>query len=543
MPANRSVFSLPTKVDRSVGGRDILRALLVVAVLATSLFVMPIPPQADAGPLTWFAVVVDADIVLGDRWAADSSVDIEIDDPATPATPDYQTTATTDGAGWFHINVGGAFDIQRDVVVTVTDGVITKDHMVTHMAVAAIDAVTDTVTGTAVPFAPVYSWIHGHEGTATVETHANALGVWVIDYSGVWDLTPGQGMGFKENDSDGDGTQIDAFVPTSGDSDGDGILDAVDNCPAIPNPTQYDGDGDGTGAICDDLDRLWGPNRYGTSAAVAETVFQTADTVFIALGTNFPDALVAAAAGGHLNGPVLLTGSTSLAPETIAELLRLSPVKAYIVGGTAVISPAVEQQVKTYVPSVERLAGADRYETSAAVSSTIFPTVDEVFVASGENFPDALVSAAVAGYLGVPVLLTPHGQAPAATLNELARLNPSTIYLVGGTAAISEHVEQQLSSYGDVVRVAGPDRYATAAAVAQEVFAAAEYVFLAYGGNFPDALVAAAAGGHLGGPVLLVTHDAIPAPTAEQLDWLAPGHVYLVGGTAVIGDGVFAALS
>jgi putative cell wall-binding protein len=487
-------------------------------------------------------VVVDNDIVLGDEWAMTSSVDISIDDPSTTATDDYTGSATTDGVGWFYINVGADIDVQRGFTVSVTDGVTTKVHVVTDLAVVAIDPISDTVTGTAVPNAPVHSWIHGHEATAKASTVASALGVWVIDYSGVYDLVPGQGMGFKENDADGDGTQIDAFVSTNPDSDGDGIPDAADNCPLDPNVSQYDGDGDGIGAVCDDLDRLWGPNRYGTSAAVAETAFQTTDTVFLALGTNFPDALVAAAAGGHLDAPVLLTRSDSLPAETIAELLRLSPSTVYIVGGTAVISPAVEQAAKHYASTVKRLAGSNRYDTAVAVSSTVFSTADTAFIAFGGNFPDALVGAAAAGHVGAPVLLTPYDRVPAPTVAELDRLNLTTIYLVGGRAVISDAVAKQLAPYGHVVRLAGLDRYATAAAVAETVFATADYAFLAYGGNFPDALVGAAAGGHLGGPVLLVSHDTIPNSTRQQLDRLKPDHVYLIGGTAVIGEAVFAAL-
>ena len=109
-------------------------------------------------------------------------------------------------------------------------------------------------------------------------------------------------------------------------------------------------------------------------------------------------------------------------------------------------------------------------------------------------------------------------------------------------AAISETVAQELAPYGTVVRLAGADRYETSAAVAEEVFICEGRVFLASGGNFPDALVAAAAGGHIGGPVLLVTYDTIPAATRGQLDRLNPEFIWLVGGTAVIGDSVFNAL-
>ncbi len=76
------------------------------------------------------------------------------------------------------------------------------------------------------------------------------------------------------------------------DSDGDGIDDVDDNCVWAWNTTHC-GDGDGIGAICDDVDRLWGTNRYGTAAAVSRATLDGAGEVFIALGTNFPDALVA----------------------------------------------------------------------------------------------------------------------------------------------------------------------------------------------------------------------------------------------------------
>jgi len=277
---------------------------------------------------------------------------------------------------------------------------------------------------------------------------------------------------------------------------------------------------------------------------VSQVAFEEADTVFIALGTNFPDALVAAAAGGYEDAPVLLTRSDSLPAETISELVRLKPSKAYIVGGTAVISPVVEQQVGLYAQSVERLAGANRYETSAAVSKEVFPSQSAVFVALGENFPDALVAAAVAGDNGGPVLLTRRDHVPQATLDEIKRLSPGVIYVVGGPAAISETAVQELSALEPVTRLSGANRYETAAAVADQFFGCgSSEVFLAYGGDFPDALVAAAAAGHVGSPVLLVTHDTVPDATYEELEALMnPQHIWIVGGTAVIGNEAVAAL-
>jgi hypothetical protein len=451
---------LSNSVDTVRSGRVRRRilALSTVAVLAVSLFVMPVRRSAEAGgPPSWFAVVVDNDIVMGDDWIANGTVTITIDDPTNGMGVDYTTTAPTDGGNWFFTAIGGAYDVKPGDFVTVSDGIMTKTLTVSHVAVTGIDAAADTVTGTAIPGATVYSWIHSQN--VEVSAVADSLGHWTVDYSGQWDLVPGTGMGFREVDSDRDGTQIDAFVPASSDSDGDGIDDGLDNCPTVANATQYDGDGDGIGALCDDVDRLWGPNRYWTAAAVAEMAFDEADTVFIALGSNFPDALVAAAAGGYRDAPVLLTDSGSLPPATIAELSRLAPTTAYIVGGTSVISPVVEQLVGTIVPTVIRLAGTDRYRTSAAVSQAIFSTAPLVFVALGSNFPEALVAAAGAGHMRGPVLLTRRDHVPQATLDELTRLNAVKIFVVGGTAAISETAAQELALHGTVVRLAGANRY------------------------------------------------------------------------------------
>jgi len=511
------------------------RVMLIVTVVA-GLLAITVPRPAGAIHPAWFFVNLADDSLLGDGWVEYAPLTIAVDRPTTAAKPDYVAVDAVHWGSWFDVDISSGFNIRPGDVVTITDGVNTKTHVVTFLMATQSDEAADTVTGRAHPGATVTAYLD--EANIPITTVANASGHWFVDYAGQRDLKAGTGMAFREFDADGDATQIDVVLPVDPDVDGDGILNGVDNCPTHYNPTQFDGDGDGIGADCDGVERLWGPNRYGTSAAVAEMAFSHASTVFIALGTNFPDALVAAAAGGHEQGPVLLTDGHSLSPETTAELVRLAPTTAYVVGGTAVISPVVEQQVRALVPNVHRLAGANRYETSAAVSSAVFPTATSAFIAYGGNFPDALVGAAAAGFIDAPVLLTGKDHLPQATIDELVRLRPDKIYVIGGTAVISAAAAGELAPYGTVVRLAGSDRYATAAAVAQEFFECQARVFLAYGGDFPDALVAAAAGAYRSAPVLLVTHDTIPAATRGQMNRLSPERIWLVGGTAVIGESV-----
>jgi hypothetical protein len=106
--------------------------------------------------------------------------------------------------------------------------------------------------------------------------------------------------------------------------------------------------------------------------------------------------------------------------------------------------------------------------SSRATAASSTPVV---YVATGENFPDALGAAAAAAVQGGPVLLVRKGSIPSETAAELSRLSPDVIYVVGGTAVITDSVVSQLGAYAaTVTRVAGANRYATAAAVSQGVF-------------------------------------------------------------------------
>lgn len=98
-------------------------------------------------------------------------------------------------------------------------------------------------------------------------------------------------------------------------------------------------------------------------------------------------------------------------------------------------------------------------------------TTPVVYVAVGDNFPDALGAASAAAVQGGPVLLVTKTSIPGETKAELTRLSPDVIYVAGGTAVISDAVFNQLKAYaGSVVRVAGSNRYGTAAAVSQSAF-------------------------------------------------------------------------
>ncbi|MGA1748102.1 MAG: S8 family serine peptidase, partial [Ilumatobacteraceae bacterium] len=92
-------------------------------------------------------------------------------------------------------------------------------------------------------------------------------------------------------------------------------------------------------------------------------------------------------------------------------------------------------------------------------------------------------------------------------------------------------------------RVAGADRYETAAKLSASSFTSGVAVaYVVTGEKFPDALAAGAAAGRSGGPVLLTRLNSLPSVTATELKRLAPKRVIVVGGTAVVSDLVIDAI-
>lgn len=290
--------------------------------------------------------------------------------------------------------------------------------------------------------------------------------------------------------------------------------------------------------------RVGGVDRYATAALLSASRFAPGVPVaYVASGAGFADALSGgpAAAAGH--GPLLLTGATALPPATAAELARLAPARIVVLGGSAVVSDAVLAALGAYTTgSVTRTAGIDRYATAAKISASAFaPGVAVAYVATGGTFADALAGGAAAAHLHGPILLTKPGILPPATATELARLAPGRIVVLGGASMISDAVVARLDALtaGTATRIAGADRYATAAAVS-----AASYpvpvatLYVATGASFADGLAAGPVAGLAGGPLLLVGRDALPAVVIAEIRRLDPSTVVVVGGSGSVSEAV-----
>ena len=223
---------------------------------------------------------------------------------------------------------------------------------------------------------------------------------------------------------------------------------------------------------------------------------------------------------------------------------------AGVLAGALALSGAVAAATPAFAGpgfALERVAGENRYETSAAIAAQ-FGATSGAILASGETgrSVDALSANFLAGVQGVPVLLTQRDRIPASVL---ARLNALTgaknVTIVGGTVAVSAAVETQLRTAGfTVTRLGGADRYATSEAIITAGRASANPIGLvASGTSFPDAL----AGGPLSykgkHPVFLTNGGGLPQDTIDAMVAAGTRSVIILGGTAAVPASVEAALA
>lgn len=205
--------------------------------------------------------------------------------------------------------------------------------------------------------------------------------------------------------------------------------------------------------------RLSGANRFATAAAIALDRYpDTVETVLIATGENFADALSGGPRAAVDDAPILLVGGEVLPDETIAALESLTPQRIIVLGGPGAVSDAVAGALASYASAgVTRISGPTRFETSAAISRATFPAggVSTAYLATGLRFPDSLAGAPAAIVDGGPLLLVTADTIPQAVATELQRLQPGVVVILGGTGVVSVAVADAVAL---LTRDIEPDR-------------------------------------------------------------------------------------
>lgn len=194
-------------------------------------------------------------------------------------------------------------------------------------------------------------------------------------------------------------------------------------------------------AVQPNVVRVAGSDRFETSRQIAKYAFPAATGAYFASGMNFPDALSAASGAAASGQPVILVSGFGAADSaTTSHLKNTNAKSATIVGGSAVISAALDPSLRSAGLAVTRIGGYDRFDTSHLVNSRSFTSASTVYIASGVDFPDALSGSAIAGAAKAPLFLSRTTCLPRAVSDDIVALGASKVVLIGGTAALAPDI-------------------------------------------------------------------------------------------------------
>jgi SpoIID/LytB domain protein len=268
--------------------------------------------------------------------------------------------------------------------------------------------------------------------------------------------------------------------------------------------------------------------------------------VYVANGSSYSDQLVTSARAAYNGGPLLLTTATSLPSQTRDAMVRLKPGRVVVIGGTKSISAKVAEQLRllTSKRSLERVAGASKYDTAARLASYWPSGVAVAYVAAGDSYGDAASGAALAGRDRAPVLITAKGSLPAATKTALKRLKPRRIVVLGGTHTVSAAVATALKPYAtsrSVTRLGGADRYASSAVVGAQ-YASTSRAYVTTGKIIQHAYAAAALAGKNRWPVLVTAQSSLSSGVRRQVERLRPSRTEVLGSTTYVSEVVMGQL-
>lgn len=297
--------------------------------------------------------------------------------------------------------------------------------------------------------------------------------------------------------------------------------------------------------------QIAGTDRITTAIEASKKAFPSgASTVVIATAFNWPDALGGSALAGATRGPILLVAPDSLSPAVAAEIDRLNATKAIILGGAGAVSNDVYVALDALSGvAVERIAGANRYETSEKIAARTIAEMKarstysgRAFVSTGQNFPDALGASPLASAKGWPIyLIDPAAGDNSALATRMKSAGVTNAVVLGGTAAASTAVESRMrATLGAASRIAGDTRYQTAVKVASYGVSTAglswNRVGVATGQDFPDALAGGVLQGVSGSVMVLTPSSSLDANvrTALVANKATIAEVRYLGGTGVV---------
>lgn len=286
--------------------------------------------------------------------------------------------------------------------------------------------------------------------------------------------------------------------------------------------------------------RIAGQNRYESAAQISREQFTNAKKVIVVNAQKYADALSATTLSDGKYS-ILYTEKDTLPTATRNEIQRLNPVEVYLLGGQQSISAGIENILKKYSNKVTRIAGRDRYETSAKVAA--MSKKKNVVIASGENFSDPLYASSYAYSNNAKILLSSGKTLSRETRDYLLRNKSSIgkVTVVGGGQSISSATVRYIQSVTgkNVSRISGRNRYDGSVKVANSMNK--DKVFIASGEDFADALAISPLAQKLNAPILLSSKGKLDTSVIAFLNNFKNSikDVFIVGGYRTIDNNVY----
>lgn len=286
---------------------------------------------------------------------------------------------------------------------------------------------------------------------------------------------------------------------------------------------------------------MQGETRYGTSVAVSNNGWmETSDYVVLGRGDNPIDSLTGSVLAKKHNAPLLLTKTDHLPSEISAEINRLKPKHAIVLGGENAISSTVVKELENYGINVQRISGENRYVTATDIATAV-GTTNEIFLTTGNNSPDPLSIAPYASMKQIPILLTKSDSLTPEVTKMIQSKKISKVTIIGGEDVISINIQNQLTEIGvaEVNRIAGPDRYATSIEITNSFKSEFDLsnVYFTSGQSYVDALSGSPLAAMQKAPVILIDKDKLPSTVSS---WITQNmssditNVTFLGGNDVI---------
>lgn len=299
------------------------------------------------------------------------------------------------------------------------------------------------------------------------------------------------------------------------------------------------------------MNRFAGSDLFQTAKAIAEQYNSgTVEDVILTTGRDFPDALSVSVLATKLRAPILLVdrkveNSTESVAYIVQHLSKTGTV--HIIGGTGAVNLGFETKLKELgFIHIDRIGGNDLYDTDLLIAQKIAAVKNTpIVIASGLNFPDAMSISSVASNKGWPILLVGKDYLAADIKAYISTQQPSQVYIVGGSAVVSQALETQIRALvpnSPTTRLAGLTQFDTNIEIAKVFGLNPKNLYLSTGFQFADALAGSVLAAKTGDPIVLIDSSmpTLPPAVASYLSSLHTKNVnpnlIAFGGTAVVPD-------